>query len=337
MLRTLRPLLRAAAVGLAALVWLGAIGSPAGAIDNGEWAVFPTSEGDITTRSSFVLEIEPGQSIPDSVTIRNLTPDPITFRLYPADAFNPDTGGIAVESANEALDGAGSWISLSTGQVEVPGRTADSVFDATVPFTVTVPSDAAPGDHAAGIAALNVDTEVEEGGENVEVGVQRAVAVPLFIRVKGPLTPSLALSGISVDHDNPLLPVGERSTQLTVTVTNDGNMRLSPEIAAKLEAFGPGGGTFDPASIDNLLPGSSQTITLELDSSPYLGPATVRIVAQADGVAIARSTSFWTIPWLLVVVVVALALFVAWRRRRTRQHPRRPVSEEQRVPVSEVA
>lgn len=332
--RALRLLLGAAAVFVA--VASSALGAaPSGAIDNGEWTVFPTSEGAITSRSSFVVEVDPGQSISDSVTIRNLTPDPITFRLYPAEAFNPAAGGIAVKSSSEVLAGAASWISLSTNQVEVPGRTENAVFEAKVPFTVNVPSDVTPGDHAAGIAALNVKSETEQSGENAQVAVERAVAVPLFVRVSGPLRPSLAISGVSVAHDNPLFPLGERSTRVTATITNDGNVRLSPEVTGSLDPFGPGGGELDPAAIDNLLPGSSQTVTLEVDSSPYLGPATVRLVAAADGVSVARSTAFWTIPWLLVIVVVVLVLVLVWRRRRNRRPPAPGPAEVDRVLLTE--
>jgi hypothetical protein len=104
-----------------------------------------------------------------------------------------------------------------------------------------------------------------------------------------------------------------------VTVTNDGNVRLSPEVGATLDALGPGGGDFDSVAIDNLLPGASQTVVLESASSPVLGPATVNVTVVAEGVTVARSESFWAIPWLLLLLVVVAVLVVVFLRRRRRR------------------
>lgn len=311
----MRQLTRLAVAALVVAAGL-AVTEPARAADNGDWAVLPTSDGGVTSRTSFAFDLDPGTSIDDSVTVQNLTTDPITFKIYPADAFNPSTGGISVESPDQPVDDAASWITLATNEVEVPGG-----YEAKIDFTLKVPSDATPGDHAAGIGALNIaaETQTQDGDAAVQLGVQRAVAVPMFVRVAGPLQPSLAVSDVSVSHENLLLPFGDRRTRLQVTVTNDGNVRLSPEVGATLDALGPGGGDFDSVAIDNLLPGASQTVVLESASSPVLGPATVNVTVVAEGVTVARSESFWAIPWLLLLLVVVAVLVVVFLRRRRRR------------------
>jgi hypothetical protein len=314
-----RHVLRLAALALALLGGLVVSGGTAGAASNGEWAVLPTSEGGVTPRTSFFYDLDPGAKIDDSVTIQNLTQDPITFRLYPADAFNPSTGGIAVAGQEASVTDAGGWITLATNEWTLPaGMQVD------VPFTVTVPSDATPGDHAAGISALDLSAQAQDAGSDVQVEVQKAVAVPVFVRVAGPIRSSMTLTDISVAAESPILFVGQRSTRVTATVTNTGNVRLSPEVSATLDATGPGGGSFPSTTVENLLPGASQTVTLELDSSPVAGPATVKVNAVAEGVSIQRSTSFWTVPWLLLLLLVALVVLLWLARRRSRSGPAAP-------------
>jgi hypothetical protein len=319
-----RPALRRLRMSLTALLVLGAglaLAEPARAADNGEWAVVPTGEGGITSRTSFAFDIEPGTTVRDSVKVQNLTEETMRFRVYPADAFNPSTGGISVESPDKPVEDAASWITLATNEVEIPKG-----HEATIEFTLAVPADATPGDHAAGIAALNLDTETEQGDGSVQVDVQRSVALPMFVRVAGPLQPSLAVSDVSVSPDRGALPWGDRTTTVQLTITNNGNVRLSPEVAASLDGWWSGG-DFDPATLDNLLPGASQTATLVYDGSPFIGPASVDLTVTAEGVTIRRSESFWAIPWLLLLLVLAvvLAVIVLRRRRRSRSNP--PVDE----------
>jgi hypothetical protein len=302
---------------------------PAGAVDNGEWAVVPTSEGGITSRSSFVFDLDPGARLEDSVTIENLTEETIRFRLYAADAFNPDTGGVAVAGPETAPSGAASWITLATNELELPGRTR-----AQVPFSVTIPVDATPGDHAAGIAALDIDAEEREQEGDVRVDVQNAVAAPLFVRVNGDLRPSVVVSGISVDRGSSM-PGGDRGTDVTVTVTNDGNVRVSPQVVVSVGGLGASGVPTAPVMLNNLLPGSSRTVTVDAGDGPVLGPGTVDVVVAADGITIERTESFWTAPWVVSVVLVLVAgVILAWRRRRRRRRQRAGAPLEAKVLVS---
>jgi hypothetical protein len=181
-MRLARPILRLAVVAVLVVGALGLSGAVAGAATNGEWAVLPTSEGGVTSRTSFFYDLEPGSKIDDSVTIQNLTDQPKTFRIYPADAFNPSTGGIAVAGQEEAVSGAGGWISLATNEWTLPGG-----MQVEIPFTLSVPVDAEPGDHAAGISALDLSADTQQPEGDVQVEVAKAVAVPVFVRVAGPI------------------------------------------------------------------------------------------------------------------------------------------------------
>jgi hypothetical protein len=305
-----------AVAALALATSLGLPAAPAHAVDNGEWAVVPTSEGAATTsRSSFAFDVAAGQSLEDSVTVQNLSDRTITFQIYAADGFTGPEGGYAVHGPDDPRGDVGSWVHLAADRWELPAG-----MQVEVPFVITVPADATPGDHAGGIAALDVDATPVDGGD-VQLTVRRAVAVPVFVRVNGPLQPSLRVRDVAVEHAGTAVPGGASRTTLSLTIVNDGNVRMSPEVEAELDAMvGPGDHRFEPQQVTHLLPGAEATLHFEWDGAPAIGPATARVRVLADDVELERSTTTWTVPWLplgaLAVLVLGLLGARRWTRRR---------------------
>lgn len=60
---------------------------PARAADNGSWSVYPVA-AQAAARPYFYLSADPGQTLTDKVAVQNRTGEPLTFRLYAADAYN---------------------------------------------------------------------------------------------------------------------------------------------------------------------------------------------------------------------------------------------------------
>ncbi|KOG91713.1 hypothetical protein ADK38_01645, partial [Streptomyces varsoviensis] len=89
-------------------------------------------------RPYFYLEGAPGTVLTDKISITNPGARPRTVRLRGTDADGAESRGGAGD--------AGAWLSLASKTVEVPPHTR-----ADVPFTVTVPADAVPGDHPGAI------------------------------------------------------------------------------------------------------------------------------------------------------------------------------------------
>ncbi|MEU9949013.1 DUF916 domain-containing protein, partial [Streptomyces sp. NPDC047939] len=119
------------------------LGAPAaGAADNGSWSVFPAT-ADAGTRPYFYLSADPGATLTDKVTVTNKTGEPLTFRLYAADAYNTARdGGFAVRAQSEKQRSVGAWAKAGRDRVTV--KPHGSV---TVPVTIKVPEGAEPGDH----------------------------------------------------------------------------------------------------------------------------------------------------------------------------------------------
>ena len=64
---------------------------------------------------------------------------------------------------------------------------------------------------------------------NLQIDVAKAVAVAMFIRVDGPLTPSLRVENIRVEASTPKVPfLTDGQTNIVFDIVNDGTARLSP-------------------------------------------------------------------------------------------------------------
>ncbi|MEV1064048.1 DUF916 domain-containing protein [Streptomyces sp. NPDC050263] len=294
------------------------------AADNGSWSVYPISSA-VAARPYFYVSADPGQTIEDKVVVANKTAEPLTFRLYAADAYNTERdGGFAVRSLGERMLGVGAWAVLPKERVTVPaGKTV------TVPFTVRVPEGAEPGDHPGAIVAL--DERVADGGGSVALGVQRAVAARVYLSVGGPTLPALAVEDVRVSHHQPLVPgLGDSTATISYTLHNTGNVTLEPKVELKAQGlFGRTLLTRDLAKLPSqLLPGQRVHLTERWQGAPQLDWTDVKLTATAKDTSESATASFVAVPWLVVTVVflagaLAGALFV--RARRGRVRPSGPV------------
>lgn len=331
-------LLTLAAVALLGLVTLlGPAAGPAGAADNGRWSVFPAPAAGAADKSAtgqerqfFTLQAEPGTTVKDKVSVSNLSGTPTTFRIYGADAYNtPRDGGFAVRGPDEANHDVGTWIRLAKSSLTVPPRTR-----ADIPFTLTVPANASPGDHPGAIVAL--DTQTERGSGKLAVGVQRAVGARVYLRVSGPSLAALSVEHMSVDHGSPLMPgAGSSAATIHYTLVNRGNVTLSPRLAVK--ATGLFGRTLLSRPARDLplelLPGQQVTLTEKWPGAPAWDRVSVHLTVSTatGGVHESAGASYVVAPWLAVGLLTAgLALLLAWYVRR--RHSRHALPTADRAP-----
>lgn len=299
------------------LCLLVAPAAPARAADNGSWSVHPVSSA-VAARPYFYVSADPGQTIEDKVVVANKTDRPMTFRLYAADAYNTARdGGFAVRSRGERMRGVGAWAKLPRDRVTVPGRAA-----VTVPFTLTVPEGAEPGDHPGAIVAL--DERVDKGDGSLALGVQRAVGARVYLQVGGPTLPALAVENVRVSHHQPLIPgFGDSTATITYTLHNTGNVTLEPEV--RLTAGGLFGRTLLARDLTKipaqLLPGQRVRLTERWTGAPQLEWADVRLTATARNTKESATASFVAVPWLVVgtgAAAVAAGVWLLIRHRRGR-------------------
>lgn len=303
---------------------LAALAAPAHAADNGSWSVYPAATR-IAARPYFYLSADPGTTVRDKVVVANKTGAPLTFRLYAADAYNTvRDGGFAVKTVHEKQRGVGAWAKPAKTRVTVPAH-----GKVTVPFTLKVPEGAEPGDHPGALVAL--DEHIDQGDGSLALGVQRAVAARLYLRVGGPTLPAIAVENVHVAHHQPLVPgLGDSTATISYTLHNTGNVTLNPKV--ELRAEGLFGRTLLARDLTRipaeLLPGQRVKLTEPWRGAPQLDWGDVTLTASAQHTRESASASFFSLPWvvalvLLVVVVVGVALHL--RARRDRARPSAPV------------
>jgi len=310
MIRSIRPR-RVAFLAAALFAMLLSVVVPAYASGNDQvtWSVRPSDENGATGQSWVELEVEPGKSAKQYLELQNFGKEPVTFNVYGADGYFTDKGRFNMLNASDTSVEAGTWIEIEN-EITVPGKDKKIV-----PFTVTVPEQVTPGDHAAGIAA-SVSNKAAAGAAGGTVGVDSRVGVRVLIRVPGDINPQLQITDISPQYSQSWNPFSPGTLSLEYTVENTGNARLGfSEAIDGSEAGEPRG---------ELLPGKSRTVQIDLGAKWPLLTKTISLkvipafAGSGQDIApepITEDARVWTIPFpQLVLFLMVLLLLVGLRQ-----------------------
>ena len=291
------------------------------------WSVAPSNENGELGRSYFVHDVKPGQTIEDWVAITNYGEEPMTFSVYGTDAFNTPDGSFALLPADEEPALAGTWIEIPREDQTVEVKGGETRV---IPFTITVPDNAEPGDHAAGVIASVSHDALNAQGQLVRV--DRRIAARVYLRVDGPVRPSLHIDAIRTDYQAPPWwnPFATGEVTITYQVRNAGNLRLTA--SGEAGAAGPFGvGRGDPVHKDvpEMLPGTvyEDTHTIpdiyplfwingEVTLTPQAAPQSAQ---TPDLHPVTRGDSVIAIPWLPVLAAILLTAVLIWRRRHAKR------------------
>jgi len=301
---------------------------------SGAWAVdgsdgiggAPSSNGGVDQeRSRFTYQVDPGQVINDEYLVENTGTTAQSVTVYATDAYNADDGTFALLEGSEAPKDVGSWVTFANGTNRV-SVALEPGAQQVLPFTVTAPADAKPGDHAGGI----VVSALTPAGQ---VSVDRRVAIRLYMRVKGLLQPALTISSIESTYEGSINPFAG-DTQIRVSLTNAGNVSLGANTVSQVKGiFGISLSGLSDQEIPELLPGSSRTVTLTVSGVGawvYLNPH-VSLIGTIDADALnpgplptaERDTSFFVVPWgFLILLIVAAVIWLIVRLSRMRDSTR---------------
>ncbi len=334
--RLRRPtLVVAVALALATLLGLPAAaqdpteGSTPPALDQAgtvTWSVRPTPTDAEPERPNFSFDVAGDDTLEDSIRVRNFGAEPLALDIYASDALTTSSGALDLLPAGEEPVDVGAWIELATDELEIePGEAVD------VPFTMTVPDNAEPGDHMGGI--VTSFTSASEDDEGEAVVLDRRLGSRVQVRVGGELQPTLEIRDLEVVHDATANPFTPGRATVTYTVANIGNVRL----AADQQVVVPGpvvvpDRVVTPEAMPELLPDNTLSFAVEV---PAVWPSfrttaevTLEAVATREGDAfdvapVTASAATTSIPWAQLAVLLVLVLLVAWiawsRQRRQRR------------------
>lgn len=301
------------------------------------WGVNPSSQDGPDGRAAFDYELDPGETLIDFVGVSNFGTAPITVDLYASDAYTTETGAFDLLPSTEDPIDAGAWVGFNESRVTIAPQTRLDV-----PFALTVPADATPGDHVGGIVAAVTETATDASGN--EIQVERRVGARIHLRVTGELDPALVPESDEEAFHYTWNPAAPGGVSFEYAVANTGNVRLQGTLVARVS--GPWGlleREFTVAELPQILPGDRYEGEARLDGVwPLLYEhleLTVRPEAANDADAAAplpsRSdeTTLWAPPWTQAAVLALLALTVwIWSRKRQRRKAIQPAPEPDAAP-----
>lgn len=318
-LAVLLPVLTGALLVLAPSAYADESPAPAPSPSNPvTWGTGPTDNEVGTGRPNFSYDAKPGGTLRDAIDVVNRSDRALELKIYASDAFTTESGVLDLLPADQEPVDVGTWIGLDEEELTVPaGKTV------TVPFTLTVPDNATPGDHTGGIV-----TSLVTGETDGQVSVDRRIGSRVMIRVAGDLRPELSVTDVQTSYGGTANPFSSGALHVTYTVTNTGNVRLAAhQTIGAAGPFGLLGQATRPADLPELLPGDSLTldadlagiwptvrVDVEIALDPYASTGDVSAPPAIGGAGL------WALPWGQVVLLLAVAaliwLVILLRRRR---------------------
>jgi hypothetical protein len=318
----------AVAALLAAVAIAGPGAAPAFAEDGDvAWAVRTASNSYGADRSSYSYAVNPGGQVKDAMVVANRGKAPLNLGVYASDGYTTANGQLDLLTRDKKSVGVGAWLKADAATVTIqPGQSAE------VPFTISVPANATPGDQVGGIVTSLTQPDSTQG-----INVERRLGIRVKLRVGGDLRPALAVQDLRVTYAG-----GDAS--VTYTIRNTGNAILSAQqtvsVAGPFGWFRRDAGAV--AAPPELLPGEAWPVkttvhgvdralrlTATVTLTPRLTDASGSITSRP---ALEASAHAWAVPWtLLVAVVVLVALVVGGVLLLRRGRTRRKAREDARV------
>ncbi|MFG6444021.1 WxL protein peptidoglycan domain-containing protein [Microbacterium sp. P07] len=284
----------------------------------------PLNEEGAAVRSRFDYQASPGQMIDDSYVVTNTGTTAQTYAVFATDAFNTEDGSFSLLDTGIEPSDAGAWVSFGTERsISVELQPAESK---SIPFTLRVPDNATPGDHAAGLV---VSLQTGDG----QVLMDRRLGTRLYVRVPGELQPNLTITGITAAYTPSFNPLAGETT-VTFTVQNAGNVALAGQLKTEIKGFfGITLASPTQQDVSEMLPGSTRTVTAVVPGVGqwlFLNPVTT-LYPSVDETAlnpgplasVTRDTVVIAVPWVLLAIIVLGLLIWAWiwfgRKRNARR------------------
>jgi hypothetical protein len=274
------------------------------------------------------IVLQPGSSKTISVFIRNVTKQAATYRVIANDfiASNDESGTPALLLNGEANDKHGLKRYMST----VEKVTVRPNEQKEVKVTITIPKGTPGGGYYGAVRFV-------PGGENAEgtnVALSGSVASLVLVRVPGDVLEKMSLVSFDArkDGESKVLFTSAKGIEATIRFRNEGNVQEQPFGKVILKKGNTTLATYEVNAGDqpgNVLPDSVRKFSVPLNKVGSFGKYTIEgnFGYGSAGQLLSAKSSFYVVPlWLVGVVVVlvlaAVAAFVALKRKMTRRGSR---------------
>ncbi|MCC2032923.1 WxL protein peptidoglycan domain-containing protein [Microbacterium allomyrinae] len=293
------------------------------------WTVETVDGAQGAGRPNFSYAVDPGATLTDTMRVTNTGATALDLAVYAADAYTTPSGNIDLNTTDAPSVDAGTWVVADVAALSLqPGQQAD------VAFTVTVPADAAPGDHSAGLITSF------RGGESTDtIDVDRRLGTRVTVRVSGEIAPAVAVQNVTTTYSPSWNPFEPGTLVLSYRLANTGNTLLSGTDASTAAGpFGAFAAASAPLVLSEVIPGSSIDVVREIPIAPWgWVSGTVAVQPEAIGLgaqplaAVTHEYGVVAVPWTLLIAfsVIGVAVVVVWLvRRRRRAEPSDPQREQ---------
>lgn len=270
------------------------------------------SSGFSVSPPTFEISANPGDIIENTVRIENISDFDIEIVLDKKDFL-----AIGNEGAVELVDDTGTFSLSSWIEFTETGRTIASKKSALIPFRIKIPNNAEPGGHFASVLFRTVPAgTLSQSGSTLS----QEIGALILLRIAGDTEESATISDFSTVKFSEYGPI-----TFDLNVKNEGTVHVKPIGGVTVtNIFGKKVANIDVVP-KNVLPGANRKSQATWDTKYLFGPytATASLVYGTENKLMTSSTSFFVIPYKLVLAVLAVLVVVgtitykARRRIRT--------------------
>ncbi len=255
------------------------------------------------------LTADPGQVINASISIRDVsTVDLLVTNQINDFEANGEDGSprVILDNAEETAFSIRSWIQ-PLDQITLKSKQVKSI-----PLTIFVPKDAAPGGYYGIVRFTGTPVGVDGSG----VSLNASLGTLIFLRVNGEAKEQVTIEEFFPNSGGTKYPLYEfKPLTLSVRIKNTGNIYEQPTgLVTVKDMFGKPVVNL-PVNAEEriILPDSTRKFDQVIDDSAVgsglmFGYYTAEVTVKygSNGQSVTEKTSFWVIPWKLILLGVAL-------------------------------
>jgi hypothetical protein len=172
------------------------------------------------TKTIFIKTVKPGQFVEDAVSVSNNSSSVKTITVYSTDSVISSGGAFACAQAAEPPMSVGKWIAVSKENVEVPANST-----VIVPFTITAPLNAEPGEQDGCIVLQEMKAPSVQGG----ISLSFRTAIRVAVLIPGEINKNIETTEIAVTSRGDKIIVSP-------TVKSTSNVSIDATITTRIKS-----------------------------------------------------------------------------------------------------
>lgn len=256
------------------------------------------------------VSLDPGKTSEGTTKVINETNVPLTFNLTIQDYVVNDTKGTPTFLPPSTLDSkysAASWIAITPNTFTLNPHESQQIK-----YYVSIPANARPGGHYAGIVYTpEVKPQTGTGGiVNTQIGSL------FYVTVNGPVKENAVVSKILANSFQEFGPV-----RVLTQIKNLGDLHIKPTGKVNVS------GLFNNSSYDltesNIFPETARDYENYVGQKwLMLGRYKVELMATygANNLPLSATVYFWVFPWrlfiLIILIIIAIILGTKYYKKK---------------------